>query len=102
MRGHEMRRAVGALALALGLAACGGKIESGKGEGIVRAVDPVANRLTLDHGAIPGMMDAMRMDFDVADASMLDGLAPGDSVTFEVVQEGDKYTLTQVVEVTKQ
>jgi Cu/Ag efflux protein CusF len=92
-------RAAAACALALGLAACGGEAKSGKGEGIVRAVDPVANRVTLEHGTIPGMMEAMRMDFDVADAALLDGLAPGDTVRFEVVEENGRYTLTEVVEV---
>ena len=102
MKSHSMRAAGALCALALALAACGGKPDTGKGEGIVRAVDPVANRLTLDHGTIPGMMDAMKMDFDVANAALLDGLQPGDRVTFTVHQEGDKYILTEVVEVPAQ
>ena len=95
-----MRTAVCALALAV--LACGGSDNTGRGEGIVRAVDPVAARVTLDHGTIPGMMDAMQMDFDVANATLLDGLAPGDKIQFAVRQEGDKYILTEVVEVPAQ
>lgn len=38
----------------------------------------------IDHEAIPGHMDAMRMDFRVADPSLLNGLAEGDKATFEV------------------
>jgi Cu/Ag efflux protein CusF len=97
-----MRAAAASCALALGLVACGGKAESGRGEGIVRAVDPVANRVTLDHGEIPGMMEPMLMEFDVANAALLDGLEPGDTVRFQVVEDGGKYTLTEVVEVPKQ
>jgi Cu/Ag efflux protein CusF len=87
-----------ALALVLALAACGGGGPAkGEGEGIVRAVDVAAGNLTLDHGTIPGMMDAMRMDFHVADPTWLEGLEPGDTVRFEVVEEaGGHYTLTRL------
>lgn len=36
---------------------------------------------TFDHEAIPGEMDAMRMDFPIADPSVVVGLTPGDKVT---------------------
>jgi Cu/Ag efflux protein CusF len=97
-----MRAAAAVCALVLGVLACGGGGDVGRGDGIVRAVDPVANKVTLDHGTIPGMMEAMRMDFDVANAALLDGLAPGDRVTFTVRQDGEKYILTEVVEVPAQ
>ncbi len=35
---------------------------------------------TFDHEAIPGEMDAMRMDFPLADASVVAGLSPGAKV----------------------
>ena len=35
---------------------------------------------TFDHEAIPGEMDAMRMDFPLADPSVVASLAPGDKV----------------------
>jgi Cu/Ag efflux protein CusF len=108
-RGLGLRGAVAAYAalavLACGapvLLACGGGSDTGQGEGIVRAVDPVANRVTLDHGTIPGMMDAMRMDFAVTDAALLDGLAPGDRVRIAVRQDGDVYVLTEIVEIPAQ
>jgi Cu/Ag efflux protein CusF len=97
-RGLGLRSAATCAAFAL-LACGGGGSDTGRGEGIVRAVDPVANRVTLDHGTIPGMMDAMRMDFAVADAALLDGLAPGDRVRIAIRQDGDVYTLTEIVEV---
>jgi Cu/Ag efflux protein CusF len=95
-------RGAAALAAATALAACGGGGEgpkTGRGEAIVRAVDPVALKLTLDHGDIPGMMKAMKMDFEVADPALLDGLAPGDEVRFAVREEAGRYT---VVEIAKQ
>jgi Cu/Ag efflux protein CusF len=100
-----MKKGMGMCAIALALAlACGGGggADVGRGEGIVRAVDPVANKVTLDHGTIPGMMEAMRMDFAVADAALLDGLAPGDRVQIAIRKDGEVYTLTEVVEVPAQ
>ncbi len=35
---------------------------------------------TFDHEAIPGVMDAMRMDFPLVDPSVLAGIAPGAKV----------------------
>jgi Cu/Ag efflux protein CusF len=91
-------RAAWALVLVLAFAAAcgGGGPATGEGDGIVRAVDREAGRVTLDHGTIPGMMDAMRMDFTVADPSLLADLEPGDEVRFEVVQEGETYTITKL------
>lgn len=99
----ESRIRASALVAALVLTACSGGSDIAQGEAIVRGVDPVANRVTLDHGDLPGMMKAMRMDFEVADPKLLDGLAPGDSVDIEVRAEGgDRYVLTRIVERTEQ
>jgi Cu/Ag efflux protein CusF len=85
-----------ALALALASACGGGGPATGEGDGIVRAVDRDAGRVTLDHGTIPGMMEAMRMDFGVADPALLEGLDPGDEIHFEVVEKDGSYTLTEI------
>ena len=42
---------------------------------------------TFDHEAIPDVMDAMRMDFPLADAAVVAGLAPGDKVTITLQTE---------------
>ena len=42
---------------------------------------------TFDHEAIPDVMDAMRMDFPLADSSVVAGLAPGDKVTLTLQTE---------------
>ena len=95
MSGAKIGNAMAA-ALAAAIVGCGAS-DTATGEAIVRAVDPVAHRVTLDHGDLPGMMKAMRMDFGVADPALLAGLAPGDEIEIEVRDEGDGvYTLTKV------
>ncbi len=42
---------------------------------------------TFDHEAVPGVMDAMRMDFPIADPSVVAGLRPGDKVTLSLQTE---------------
>ena len=42
---------------------------------------------TFDHEAIPGEMDAMRMDLPLADAALVVGLAPGDKVALALETE---------------
>ena len=89
-----MKRFLGVLLLAL---ACGGGVRDvAEGEAIVRAVDTAANKLTVDHGDLPGMMKAMRMDFDVADPALLAGLAPGDEIEIEVRHADGRYTVTKI------
>ncbi len=60
--------------------------------GTIRAVD-IANRiLRISHEEIPDYMPAMTMPFTVKDATLLNGLAPGDSVQFELaVTENDSW-----------
>ena len=54
-------------------------------EGVVRKIDLAAGKITLRHGAIPGMgMGAMTMIYRVQDKALLDGLKEGDTVQFSV------------------
>jgi Cu/Ag efflux protein CusF len=78
--------------------ACSGGAKTGDGEGVVRAVDPVANRVTLEHGDVPGLMKPMTMDYDVAEAALLDGLAPGERVRFTLREDGGRYTVVAMEE----
>ena len=57
-----MKKKMEACAILALAVACGGGSDTGRGEGIVRAVDPVANKVTLDHGTIPGMMDRLKAE----------------------------------------
>lgn len=56
----------------------------GKGSGTVTAIDVVAGKITLDHGAIPAVdWPAMKMGFS-AKPDLLKGVAVGDKVDFDV------------------
>lgn len=50
--------------------------------GVIEAIAPGRQQLTIHHETIPGYMIEMTMDFPVRHAADLDGLAPGDKVTF--------------------
>ncbi len=52
--------------------------------GVVREIDAGENTVSIQHDAIPGYMPAMTMPFEVKDTSELNGLSPGDSVTFQI------------------
>ncbi len=49
-------------------------------KGKVMSVDVEKKKVNLDHEEIPGLMKAMKMDFYVNDAMLLEGLKAGDSV----------------------
>ena len=89
------RRALAlASALLLGLSACGDvAVQGGTGTGRIVALDPVGAEITLDHGEIPGVMGAMTMPFPVSDPKLLEGLAPGQQVEFDVEYRGGMYTV---------
>jgi len=80
-----------ALATALVLFACGR--DTFDASGIVRAVRAEERQVTIEHGAIAGLMPAMTMSFDVADAALLAGLAPGQFVEFKIAREGDRFEI---------
>lgn len=86
-----MRRGL-ALAAALGLLACD-RVETFDAQGVVRAVRAEERQVTIEHGAIAGLMPAMTMSFDVADAALLAGLAPGQFVEFRIAREGDRFEI---------
>jgi Cu/Ag efflux protein CusF len=85
-------RAAAALAAALLAAGCGSEgyvtappsidIPGGLHEfrGVVVAVDRPRALVEVAHEAIPGVMPAMTMPYEVADAALLDGIAAGDRV----------------------
>ena len=58
--------------------------------GIVRMVLPQVGGVFLTHEAIPGLMQAMTMGFQVEDPKILTGLQPGDRVRFTVRLKGEQ------------
>ena len=53
--------------------------------GGVREVRAADNTVVIQHEAIPGYMEAMTMPFTVKNARDLDGLQPGDKVSFRLI-----------------
>jgi len=53
--------------------------------GMVVQVDRLHNAFVVSHDAIPGLMNAMTMKFDVRNGKELEGLTPGVSVTFTLI-----------------
>lgn len=82
-----------ALLLAFVFAGCDarrGSVESPAGlvtyeaRGVVKEVRPELRKVVIAHEAIPGYMGAMTMEFEAAEAGELDGLQPGDAITFRL------------------
>lgn len=66
-------------------------------DGEVRKVDREQGKLTLKHGPIANLdMPGMTMVFKVADAKMLDKLAPGDKVKFAASNKDGALTVTAI------
>jgi Cu/Ag efflux protein CusF len=70
--------------------------ESWSARGIVRVIAPEINRIFIDHGDIPGLMETMTMAFEPDDPQMLRGLAPGDQVRFTLQKKGERLMLVAI------
>lgn len=82
------RRACAAVAAAMMLAAAGWSLAQTKPytvTGMVLRVDPARRSVLVSHDAVPGLMAAMTMSFDVRDAKELNGIEPGAAITFTLV-----------------
>lgn len=93
------------LSLPLALAGCaGGGTDKQKGatdkqydvKGKVVAVAPDKGSVTLDHEDIPGLMKAMKMEFRVEDAKVLEGIKPGDQVHGRLRADSGKHVITRL------
>ncbi len=74
----------------LAFAACGGGSVY-EGEGVVEDLAREAGQILIDHEEIPGLMPAMTMNFDVADPALLDEVAVGQRIAFDVEFTGRAY-----------
>ena len=57
--------------------------------GKVVSTDVARGEVTINHEAIPGLMEAMTMPYKLKDASVLGGLHPGDVVNADVLVSPD-------------
>lgn len=83
-------------ALAFASSAWAGK--EGSATGTVNKVKADSEALNITHGPIKGLgMDGMTMDFNVMDPSMLEEVAAGDKIEFNVEEAaGGRYVITDV------
>lgn len=65
-------------------------------KGVIKELLPSQKQVRIAHEEIPGYMGAMTMKFDVKDAKALDGLRPGDVVTFRLVITEDDGWIAQI------
>lgn len=66
-------------------------------EGLVRKIDAANGKITLRHGAMPGMnMGAMTMVYRVQNKALLDGIKEGDTVQFSAEKIDGAYTVTAI------
>ena len=67
------------------------------GTGTVTQVDAAAGTITLNHGAIPAVSwPAMTMQFTAENPAILQGIAVGDSVSFELKSATETSVVTSV------
>ena len=63
----------------------------------VEKVDESANKVTLDHAAIPGLdMPAMTMVYKVQDPKVLKSVKSGDKVKFNIERINGQLTVTKI------
>lgn len=90
------------LAIPLVLAGCKGNEATKSAEkqypikGKVIAVNPEKHSVKLNHEEIPGLMQAMEMEYAVEDPKVLDGVKAGDQVQGSLKVEAGKYILTKL------
>jgi len=66
--------------------------------GVVRQVDASKREVTVDHEAVPGLMDAMTMSFPVHDdPQVFEILHPGDRLEARLVVDGENFWLEQIL-----
>ena len=64
------------------------------GVGVVTAIDAKSGLITLNHENIPGLMDAMEMEYQSKPPKLAEGLKVGDKVDFTV--DGRNLTILDV------
>ena len=65
--------------------------------GRIEAIGADRRTVTLDHEEIPGVMAAMKMDYQVHEPVVLEGLSVGDRVQGQIeVRPGDQYIVIRL------
>jgi len=64
--------------------------------GVVTSIMANKKFVVINHETIPGFMDGMTMPFAVADPTVLQGIQPGDSITFRFTPTGGIHHIEKV------
>ena len=94
------RKIASALVLFAAFAAQGCEREEGgpghyAAHGTIEDVDLENGQVLIDHGDVEGLMPAMTMNFAVSDRSLLETLAPGQVVDFQIHFTGRSYEVVE-------
>ena len=77
-------------------------VKQGQGKGLIRAIDTGMKTVTLAHNDIPGVMEAMTMEYPVKDSASLHTISVGDSVQFTLEDRGTgNFVVTAIVPMKK-
>ncbi|MEJ0066398.1 MAG: copper-binding protein [Caulobacteraceae bacterium] len=69
----------------------------GRGSGVIKAIDPKASTITIQHGPIPTVgWPAMTMTFKAEPATLLKGLKVGEAIAFDCTVRGMAAEMTAV------
>ncbi|MGI9541653.1 MAG: copper-binding protein [Cyclobacteriaceae bacterium] len=64
--------------------------------GVITSIPSNKKLIIIDHGEIPGFMQAMTMPFKVPDSAMIQKLKPQDSVLIVLTYDGSEIVLQEI------
>lgn len=64
------------------------------GHGVVKEIDENGQVFLIKHDAIPGLMGAMTMPFELTRTALAEGIRVGDRIEFTITQDGDYWPIT--------
>jgi len=67
-----------------------------RGRGVISEVRSNLRQVAIAHDEIRGLMPAMTMAFEVSDAGMLEGFAPGQRVDFSIEHREGRYQIVRI------
>ena len=77
-------------------------VKEGQGRGIIKGIDTASKTMLLDHNDIPGVMDAMAMNYKVDNPALLSAAKVGDSILFTLQDRGEgNFVVTKVTPIQK-
>ena len=91
------RLLIAAAALAWLQGGCGaGEVRSYEVRGVVRELQREYSQILVEHEEIPGVMEAMTMNFAIRDPALFEGLEKGQAIEFTLEVSRRGYTITRI------